>query len=131
MISNFSCELTPLVGSSINSRLGDSANATAISTSLRTPSGSEPIWRAACGSRPKMANSSSASSRAGLRYSEDSVQNPSRAASASNRFSSTDCSENNCGSWNVRAMPRRVIARGASRVKSWSPKRTLPCVGRT
>nr|WP_258231485.1 hypothetical protein [Achromobacter pulmonis] len=131
MMANFSCELTPLVGSSISSRRGLSASATAMSMSLRMPSGSEPISRLLWPCRWNRRSSAAASSRASGVDSGDSRQKPRRAAMASSRFCSTVCSVKSCGSWKARAMPSRAIRRGGSRVNSTPSNCTLPAEART
>ena len=52
-----------------------------------------------------------------------------RDAAASIRFSSAVCSRNSCGIWNERAMPLRVMRRGAMPTMGRPSNRTLPLVG--
>ena len=130
MIRNFSCELTPLVGSSISSSCGRRASATAMSISLRVPSGSSLTMLVERSASPKSSSSASISSRSGCsRSGRNGFHARSRAAAASSRLSMTHCSWNSCGDWNARAMPIRVIVRGASAVMSRPRNWTLPAVG--
>ena len=48
---------------------------------------------------------------------------------AMSRLSATVCVTNSCGIWNERQMPRRVTARGASRVTSWPSNWIEPVSG--
>ena len=130
MIANFSEEATPEVGSSISSSRGFSASATAISTSLRLPSGNSPALRSATSRMLTRSSRFSMSARSGRSCSgRISEVRPLCPAAAINRFSITVWSRNNCGIWNARAIPKRVMSRGRCAVISRPRNRTVPACG--
>ena len=130
IIGNFSSADTPLVGSSSSSSLGWPVSAIAMSSSLRTPPGSSATLRSRCSLSLKRTSSSSARATAvGVRAACQNESFWPWQAVATSILSSTVSSAHNCGIWNERATPRRVIARGDKAVMSRSSSEMLPSSG--
>src|SRR6266852_4612734 len=109
----------PAIASSSSRTLGSVASARAISSRLRPGVPSERAGASASLLMPTRASTARARTSASARWEV-------RRNAPIITFSSTDMPSNVCGTWNVRASPRRARASGGMLVMSWPSNKTLP-----
>src|SRR5216683_443198 len=113
----------PAIASSSSRTLGSVASARAISSRLRPGVPSERAGASASLLMPTRSSTARARTSASARWEV-------RRNAPIITFSSTDMLSNVCGTWNVRASPRRARASGGMLVMSWPSNNTLPDVDR-
>src|SRR6266849_2413120 len=113
----------PAIASSSNRTLGSVASARAISSRLRPGVPSERAGASASLLMPTRSSTARARTSASARWEV-------RRNAPIITFSSTDMLSNVCGTWNVRASPRRARASGGMLVMSWPSNNTVPDVDR-
>src|SRR5216683_208466 len=113
----------PAIASSSNRTLGSVASARAISSRLRPGVPSDRAGASASLLMPTRSSTARARTSASARWEV-------RRNAPIITFSSTDMLSNVCGTWNVRASPRRARASGGMLVMSWPSNNTLPDVDR-